>query len=882
MTFAACCEVEIGLARATRRDPCCVASASSAGQAAVDLERASACRSRAPSRSGRGRRRPRRWLGLSASARLHSVLGGLELVLAQEVLREVEPRLALARCRARAWPRQQPQPENHEQSKRVTSTSSDRTPDLWARATQRAISRADIEVCIDARTRPARSHQARTIRPRRRSTPRRSRRAGDAEGRRRGHARLRRALRPLPRGRERDRAAPAGPRSTYDVRGHGQSPGARGYIDRFDTYLDDLARGARRPRATLAPGSAARPARPLARQPDHAARAVRASRRPRRPPRSCRRRTSGCGSRCPPTRSCSRGSRAASRPKLAQPNALRVEDLTHDKAEAGRARPPTSCASTSRPRAGSPSRPRRRTTSPRTPIASRCRRTWLVGGADPIADPAAEQPRRRSRCRTPTTTTSPGMQHEVFNEVDRGKVFAELITRALVGKRLNVAAIDARSIGEIRASALYSCRVGVAAVSVLDVLGIGLASQPRRRPACGASRHEALRLHVQPTSAAVGRARARARGARRAAAGQPMGPGVHRRAATCCSCARRSRARSPSISPGRSPRSRPTARSRRRCATTATALRRHRQHAAVPLPALDVRAERHAAARRRRRRACSSTSPSTCAATSRAARPASSCSTCSSRCCTTRARSTIRTCPSPSTRRALAATLQLVSAEHAKAGTTARLGNVARVERPLDGRSRASIEPLRLRRLWVIDDRGERDESFRGVLLVSGGDGDPKDGFEDVPRASRRADHARPPGPARRSRIRRRVRVSARARAPQRASSYASRSSPSSPAPPAPLAKPSSLAPPLAASIALERRRRVDALRSRARPRELALEHALRRLGAVLLVGRRRVLEDARGARLLDGATAPRSIASRRPPPDRSTTSTATVGARRA
>src|SRR5882762_7500217 len=27
---------------------------------------------------------------------------------------------------------------------------------------------------------------------------------------------------------------------TYDVRGHGQSPGARGAIDRFDTYLEDL------------------------------------------------------------------------------------------------------------------------------------------------------------------------------------------------------------------------------------------------------------------------------------------------------------------------------------------------------------------------------------------------------------------------------------------------------------------------------------------------------------------------------------------------------------------------------------------------------------------------------------------------------------------
>jgi hypothetical protein len=41
-------------------------------------------------------------------------------------------------------------------------------------------------------------------------------------------------------------------------------------------------------------------------------------------------------------------------------------------------------------------------------------------------------------------------------------------------------------------------------------------------------------------------------------------------------------------------------------------------------------------------------------------------------------------------------------------------------------------QPLKLRKLWVNDDKGGRDESFRGVMLVSG-DGDAKDGFEDVP-----------------------------------------------------------------------------------------------------------------------------------------------------
>jgi predicted glutamine amidotransferase len=86
------------------------------------------------------------------------------------------------------------------------------------------------------------------------------------------------------------------------------------------------------------------------------------------------------------------------------------------------------------------------------------------------------------------------------------------------------------------------------------------------------------------------------------------------------------------------------------------------------------------------------------------------------------------------TRRALAATLKLVAAEVGRTATAAPapLGNVALS----NGRSMVlarTDEPLRLRRLWVNGERGERDESFRGVLLVSGGDGDPRDGFEDVP-----------------------------------------------------------------------------------------------------------------------------------------------------
>ncbi|HTL37806.1 MAG TPA: hypothetical protein VL326_31965 [Kofleriaceae bacterium] len=85
------------------------------------------------------------------------------------------------------------------------------------------------------------------------------------------------------------------------------------------------------------------------------------------------------------------------------------------------------------------------------------------------------------------------------------------------------------------------------------------------------------------------------------------------------------------------------------------------------------------------------------------------------------------------TRRALAATIKVVAAEQAKAGIEpGGLGNIA----VSNGRSMVVMrldQPLKLRKLWVNNDKNERDDSFRGVLLVSGGDGDATQGFEEVP-----------------------------------------------------------------------------------------------------------------------------------------------------
>ena len=95
--------------------------------------------------------------------------------------------------------------------------------------------------------------------------------------------------------------------------------------------------------------------------------------------------------------------------------------------------------------------------------------------------------------------------------------------------------------------------------------------------------------------------------------------------------------------------------------------------------------------------------------------------------------------PTQATRRALAATLRLVEAELDKIGrdkTTIGLGNVAlsNGRSMVVARPAASSHPLRLRKLWVADERGRPEqgpEAFRGVLLVSG-NGE-LEGFEDVP-----------------------------------------------------------------------------------------------------------------------------------------------------
>lgn len=93
--------------------------------------------------------------------------------------------------------------------------------------------------------------------------------------------------------------------------------------------------------------------------------------------------------------------------------------------------------------------------------------------------------------------------------------------------------------------------------------------------------------------------------------------------------------------------------------------------------------------------------------------------------------------PVATTRRALAATVDLVTAERDGAVSADSLGSLV----ASNGRSMVALrlgDRLRVRRLRLDDDPNEARGSgnahqFRGVLVVSGDDGAGQDGFEDVP-----------------------------------------------------------------------------------------------------------------------------------------------------
>lgn len=210
---------------------------------------------------------------------------------------------------------------------------------------------------------------------------------------------------------------------TYDLRGHGQSPGARGAIRSFNTYLDDLGAAHAVARELVA---ATAPLVLLA----HSTGSLITLR-------------ALCGDRPPPataailsspylalrlkiSRARSLFVRAASKlvPMFAQPTPLRVEALTRDVAKQAERTADKLCFDVVNARWFTESVAAQKYVANH---ASRIRipTTWLVGGDDQIADP--EQTRKvAGQVSGATYHDLVGFRHEVFNEVDRARPFQEV------------------------------------------------------------------------------------------------------------------------------------------------------------------------------------------------------------------------------------------------------------------------------------------------------------------------------------------------------------------------------------------------------------------------------------------------------------------------
>jgi lysophospholipase len=214
---------------------------------------------------------------------------------------------------------------------------------------------------------------------------------------------------------------------SYDVRGHGQSPGVRGYIDRFDAYLEDLAAVHKAARA-LIPADA-----PIVLLGHSHGSLITLRALADERPLDCK--LAIVSSPYLALRLAVPGyrkllARIASKvaPKLAQPNALKVEQLTSDKQKQEERLADKLCLDIATARWFTES------LAAQDYVASHATRikvptTWLVGGDDPIADPSRS---KAIAARVPGAKYHDlvGLKHEVFNETTRDQVFAEVV-RAL-------------------------------------------------------------------------------------------------------------------------------------------------------------------------------------------------------------------------------------------------------------------------------------------------------------------------------------------------------------------------------------------------------------------------------------------------------------------
>lgn len=208
---------------------------------------------------------------------------------------------------------------------------------------------------------------------------------------------------------------------TWDVRGHGQSGGPRGYCDRFSQYLADF-RVAHRAARELAKGPL------VALGHSHGALiTLRALLEPSPPAVDALVLSSPFLDLATPVPAAKAlVGKLASKlfPKLALPSGIKIEDLTSDPGKQAERAKDTSCFDIATARWFTEAVAAQRLVEEQ---ASRIEvpSLWLIGGADALAS-ASQSRKVASKLSRATIHVLEGYRHEVFNETRRAEVFAKL------------------------------------------------------------------------------------------------------------------------------------------------------------------------------------------------------------------------------------------------------------------------------------------------------------------------------------------------------------------------------------------------------------------------------------------------------------------------
>ncbi|RMH42437.1 MAG: alpha/beta hydrolase [Deltaproteobacteria bacterium] len=217
------------------------------------------------------------------------------------------------------------------------------------------------------------------------------------------------------------------PTLTFDFRGHGKSDGARGHVDHFREYLDDVDAALRE--LDRRAGDTSLPVLMLGHS-NGGLVALRLLADPTREPNRVRAVVLsspflGLAAKLPLWKRQLAVVSGRYAPRLSMPNEIQIDDLTHDPDKLAARRADTLCNDNA--------------TAGWFTAALRAQRyvydnavrievptLWVVAGGDRLADPAATRA-VHARLRAPSVYREyPGWHHEVLNEVDRQRVFDEI------------------------------------------------------------------------------------------------------------------------------------------------------------------------------------------------------------------------------------------------------------------------------------------------------------------------------------------------------------------------------------------------------------------------------------------------------------------------